>query len=122
MSFLQRSRNVGEVANTKGNSVEIERVILDLRREDLCVGLQERESGLVGCGKGKGTLATDSQHVGVDVGNDNGDIGIAIELVGVLKVTEGNITSSTSDIQNALRLSRGVRSTRVQRGDKVVLP
>ena len=74
----------------------------------------------MGCGKGKGTLATNGQHVGVDVGNYNGDIGIAIELVGVLKVTEGNVTSSTSDIENTLRLSRGVRSTRVQRGDKVV--
>lgn len=74
----------------------------------------------MGCGKGKGSLAADGQHVGVDVGNDNGDIGIAIELVSVLKVTEGNITSSTSDIENTLRLARGVRSTRVQRGDKVV--
>ena len=120
MGFLQSSRDVGEVANTEGNCVKIERVILNLRGEDFGVCLEKREGGLVGRGERKRTLATNCQHIGVDVGDNNGDIGVAVELVGVLKVSESDIASSASNVENALRLTRGVRSTRVEGRNKVV--
>jgi hypothetical protein len=84
VSLLQGSRDVGEIADAKGNGIEVERVVLKLSGEDLSIGLEEREGGLVGCGEGEGTLATHGQHVGVDIGDGNCHVGIAIELVGVL--------------------------------------
>jgi hypothetical protein len=82
--LLQGSRDIGKVADTEGDRVKVQRVILDLRRQDFGICLKKREGGLLRCRENERALATNCQHVRVDVGNDNGDIGVAIEFMGVL--------------------------------------
>lgn len=84
VSLLQRGGDVCEVANAECDGVQIEGVVLNAGRQDLGVGFEEGEAGLMGGGEGEGAVATDGEHGWVDVGDCDVDVGVEVLGVGVL--------------------------------------
>lgn len=71
-------------------------------------------------GEGEGALTADSQHVGVDVGDGDVNVGVAIVNVGVLKHAEGDVSGTTGHIKNSLRLSQRGSCAGIQGGNEMV--
>lgn len=120
VGLAQRGGDVGKVADAKGDGVEVERVVGNGGGEDLGVGLEVGEGGLVGGGEGEGALAADVEHGRVDVGDGDVDVGVGVLGVGVLDHAEGNVAGAAGDVEDLLGAAEGGRGAGVEGGDKVV--
>ena len=72
------------------------------------------------CGKEETALATNFQHVRVDIGDGQMDVRVGVLDVRVRKHTERDVTCSAGDVENALRLGRRRGVSGIERGDEVV--
>lgn len=121
VGLAQGGGHVGEVADAEGDGVQVERVVGDgVAGEDLGVGLEEGQGGLVRGGQGEGALAADGEHGRVDVGDGDVDVGVGVLRVRVLQHAEGDVASAAGDIEDALRLTQGRGGAGVEGGDEVV--
>lgn len=111
---------VGKVADAKGDRVQVERVVGDAGGEDLGVGFEEGQRRLVRGRERERALAADLEHVWVDVGYRDVDVGVGVLLGGVLEHAEGNVAGATGDVEDLLGLAEGGRRAGVQGGYKVV--
>lgn len=73
--------DVAEVPDAKGHGIEVHRGRLDLAREVLGVGLEEGEGRLLRGGELRRPLLADGEHVGVDVGDGDAHVGVAVAHV-----------------------------------------
>lgn len=94
--------------------------MLDGRREDFGVGLEEGQRRLMGGGKVEGALAADGEHGWVDIGYGDVDVWVAVAVVGSAEHAEGDIACASGDVEDLLRPARGVGGPRVQGGDEMV--
>lgn len=120
VSLPQCGRDVGEVSDAKGNGVQVEGVVFDLRGEHLGVGLEEGQVRLVRGWEVEGALFTNGKHVGVDVGYGDVDVGVAVVNVGVVKDAEGDVARAAGYVEDSLGLAERCGCSWVERGDEMV--
>lgn len=97
----QRGRDIRKVTNTKGDGVQIDRVIRDGSGQLGSVGDEEGECGLVGDGEGFGAGAANGQHGGVDVGDGQVYGGVVVDVDGVAEEAEGYVACAAGDVEEA---------------------
>lgn len=120
MGFPQCGGDVGEIPDAEGDGVQVERVVLDLGREHLGVGLEEGEVGLVGGGEVEGALLANGQHVRVDVGYGDVDVWVCVVDVCVLEHAEGDVARAAGYVEHSLGFAEGRGCSRVEGGDEMV--
>lgn len=107
MGLAQRQRDVAEVADTKGDRVEVDGAVgYAGGAQVLGVGLEEGQGGLLGGWEGEGALLADGEHVGVDVGDGDADVGVGVEVVRVCEVAEGYVAGAAGDVEDVLGRGR----------------
>lgn len=96
--------DIAKVADAKGDSVQVDRVVGDAGGgEVLCVGLEEGQGGLLGGGELLGgALAADGEHGGVDVGDGDAHVGVGVDNVRVVQVAEGNVAGAAGNVEDVL--------------------
>lgn len=65
-------------------------------------------------------MLPDSKHVGVDVGDCDVNIRVAVNIVGMVQYAEGNITGAAGDIENSLGSTERRCCSWVEGGDEVI--
>lgn len=126
MRFPQRSVFICEIADSKGNSVEIERIGGD-HGERLGVCEEEIETGGMGVGGLERAFASFGKHLGIDVGYCYAGGGGFVDVGCVVKEAEGDVSGAASYVEHFPTLGGGGRGgggrggeTRVYRADEVV--
>lgn len=123
----QRSLLIGEIADTKDDGVQIDRVVGDMRHV-LGVGLDEGEAvGVIVGGLG-GALAAFGKHVGVDVADGDASLEVVVDVGGVVEHAEGDVAGPAGDVEDVPAFlavvvdADGEGGAWVQRSHEVVFP
>lgn len=109
VGLAQRGGNVGEVADAKGDGVEVEGGVGNGGGQLLGVGLEPAETRLVRGGQAEGALAADVEHGRVDVGDGDVDVGVGVLAVRVLDHAKGNVAGAAGNVEDPLRAAEGRR-------------
>lgn len=105
VGFFQRDVFVREVADAKGDGVEVDAVGGD-HVEVLGIGFYEVQArgSCVWCLEG--ALLAFCKHVWVDVGDCDFGVGVVVDGRGVIEHAEGDVTGSAGDIEDVPALLR----------------
>lgn len=118
----QSGGDVGKVADAEGDGVQVDGLVGDSVRggvadlvgaqrlglgEVLGVGFEEGQGCLLRGWEGGAALFADGQHGGVDVGNGDAHVLVAVDDVRVVKHAEGDIAGAAGDVEDVLGGERG---------------
>lgn len=123
--FAERRGFVGEVADAKGDRVEIQAPALN-HVQILGVGLDKvQPRRVVRVTRGEAALAALGEHLGVDVGDGDARQVVAVDGGGVVEHAEGDVACAArhvEDVPAGLGRGGGGAAARVQGADEVVFP